>query len=108
VTDWHLTSAPQQRLMQVNVFPFLEGETSMYITIERDRAARSSADGARFRLRISVQPGAPALLMSARLCQSVAAAKRDAEVLFGLIEWCDHPSPELRASALLGGAEASQ
>jgi hypothetical protein len=78
---------------------------SLYITIERDRESRSSADGARFRVRVHTQPGAPALLVSSRLCQSVTNAKREAETLFGELAWKDEvQTPDnlgMRASAFL-------
>jgi len=51
------------------------------------------------------QPGAPALLMSTRNCQSVIAARREAEALFGELPWKDEiqteENPDVRASAFL-------
>jgi hypothetical protein len=77
---------------------------TIYIIIERDRDARSSQDGARFRVKAFARPGGPALLMSTRLCSSVTKAKSDAEELFGLLEWREpspDAAPEVRASAIV-------
>ena len=73
---------------------------TLYITIERELDSRSSREGARFRVKVRVQPGAPALLMSTRLCQSVTGAKKEAEALFGALDW--QPAPgDVRESAFL-------
>jgi hypothetical protein len=73
---------------------------TIYITIERDREARSSREGARFRVRVRVQPDAPALLWSTRQMQSVAQGKREAETIFGTLDWRPHEDgDEIRASA---------
>ena len=55
---------------------------TIYITIERS-GFPLLAEGARFRVKVRAEPGAPALLMSTRNCQSVIGAKREAEALFG-------------------------
>jgi hypothetical protein len=60
---------------------------SLYLTVERDLTARPSRDGARFRVRVFAQPGGPALLTSTRMCGSVCQAKREAETLFGDLDW---------------------
>lgn len=73
---------------------------NLFITIERERDARSSRDGARFRVKVAAQPGGPQLLMSTRLMQSVIGAKREAEALFGDLDWRDEMG-EIRSSALL-------
>lgn len=77
--------------------------TTIHIAIERDIQSRSSADGARYRVKVRAQPGGPALLMSTRLCQSVTRAKAEAEAVFGGLSWRDGGGdpPELRAAALL-------
>ena len=74
---------------------------TIYITIERERDSRASRDGARFRLKLRAQPGAPALLMSTRNCQSVSAAKREAEALFGSLDWREGEPGDVRSSAIL-------
>jgi hypothetical protein len=74
--------------------------SSVYITVERDRFARSSAAGARFRVKVRLQPGGPPLLMSAHLCSSVASARREAEAIFGKLAWTELEG-ETRASAIL-------
>jgi hypothetical protein len=79
---------------------------SLYITIERQlEHTRPSSAGARFRVKVRAQPQAPALLMSTRNCQSVAHAKREAEVLFGEIAWKDEiqtpDNPFVRASGFV-------
>jgi hypothetical protein len=73
---------------------------TLFITIERERDSRSSREGARFRVKVHAQPGGPALLMSTRNCQSVIGAKREAESLFGNLDWRDEMG-EIRSSALL-------
>ncbi len=73
---------------------------TIHITIERERDSRFSREGARFRVKVRAQPGAPALLMSTRNCQSVVAAKREAEAIFGDLDWRDEMG-EIRSSALL-------
>lgn len=78
---------------------------TIYITIERERDSRSSREGARFRVKVRAQPGAPALLMSTRNCQSVVGGKRESEALFGELVWKDEiqteENPDVRASAFL-------
>lgn len=74
---------------------------SLYITVERERDSRSSREGARFRVKVRTQPDGHALLMSTRLCQSVAFAKREAEVLFGELEWKVAGAEDVRESAFL-------
>jgi hypothetical protein len=73
---------------------------SLFITVERERDARSSREGARFRVKVAAQPGGPALLMSTRLCQSVTYAKNEAETLFGKLDWRDE-NADIRSSAVL-------
>lgn len=75
---------------------------TIHITIERERESRPSRDGARFRVKLRSQPGGPALMMSTRLCQSVAAGKRESEALFGSLDWRDADgASEVRSSAIL-------
>lgn len=71
---------------------------SICIAIERDRGTYSH--GARFRVKVRTQPGAPALLTSTRLCSSVTQAKADAEATFGNLGWRDNDG-EVRALAIL-------
>jgi hypothetical protein len=79
----------------------------MYLTIERDREARSSREGARFRVRVRVQPDAPALLWSTRQMQSVTQGKREAEAIFGPLDWRAHEDgDEIRASAIKDQTDA--
>jgi hypothetical protein len=73
---------------------------TLYITVERERDSRPSRDGARFRVKVSAQPGAPPLLMSTMNCQSVTRAKKEAEMLFGGLDWRDEMG-EIRSSAIL-------
>jgi hypothetical protein len=73
---------------------------TIFITIERERDSRSSREGARFRVKVHAQPGAPALLMSTRTCQSVVGSKREAEAIFGEIDWRDEMG-DIRSSAFL-------
>ena len=73
---------------------------NLFITIERERDSRSSRDGARFRVKVRVQPGGPALLMSTNLRQSVTQAKTEAETMFGDLDWRDEMG-DIRSSALL-------
>jgi hypothetical protein len=73
---------------------------AIYITIERDRESRSSAEGARFRVKLRVQPGGPVLLASARLCPSVSKAKAEIESLLGELDWREGVE-DIRASVLL-------
>jgi len=75
-------------------------EVKYIIPIERERDSRSSRDGARFRVKVHAQPGSPALLMSTRNCQSVVGAKREAEAIFGDLDWRDEMG-EIRSSAFL-------
>src|SRR5579872_28593 len=75
-------------------------EVKFIIPIERERDSRSSRDGARFRVKVHAQPGSPALLMSTRNCQSVVGAKREAEAIFGDLDWRDEMG-EIRSSAFL-------
>jgi hypothetical protein len=77
---------------------------TLYITIERERDSRSSRDGARFRVKVATQPGAPKLLMSTNLRQSVTQARSEAETLFGTLDWSGQPNaddPGIRDSAIL-------
>jgi hypothetical protein len=74
---------------------------TIYIMIERDRESRSSREGARFRVRLYAQPGGPALLMSTRYCPSVTHAKKEAETLFGELEWSEPQPGDIRTSAVL-------
>ena len=76
---------------------------SLYITIERDRLARSSSEGARFRVLVRLQPGARPLLVGASFCSSVARGKREAEIVFGDVVWREE-STDVRASAFLESA----
>lgn len=73
---------------------------SIYITIERDRDNRSSRDGARWRIKVRAQPGGPSLLMSPLPRQSVVAAKSEAEIVFGRLDWRDSEG-DVRSSAML-------
>lgn len=76
--------------------------TSIHITIERDRQARPSSSGSRFRVKIAAQPGAHPLLVSARNCGSVAKAKREAELIFGELDWrSSAESEDVRMSAVV-------
>jgi hypothetical protein len=78
---------------------------TIFITVERERESRTSREGARFRVKVRAQPGAHALLMSTHNCQSLVAAKREAEALFGAVPWKDEiqtpDNPDVRASAFL-------
>ncbi len=71
----------------------------LHIAVERDRDARSSHDGARFRVRVGLQPG-PSLLSSTRALQSVARAQLEAESIFGPLEWRPGAG-DIRFSAIL-------
>jgi len=68
------------------------------ITIERDRLARSSRDGARFRVKV-FSPDNRALLSSSCAVQSVSKAKREAEEIFGPLEWHEAEG-DVRCSAI--------
>lgn len=75
---------------------------SIHITIERERDARPSSHGARFRVKLRAQPGGPALMMSTVPRQSVTAGKREAEGLFGELGWNDADGAnDVRSSAIL-------
>jgi hypothetical protein len=80
---------------------------SLTITIERDLQSRSSHQGARFRLKVYPASGGPALLMSPQPCSSVAAARREAEALFGSLRW-NYLEGDTRASARVDVAEAQK
>jgi len=67
------------------------------ITVERDRLARASREGARFRVRVFY--GNRALLSSSCAVQSVSKAKREAEEIFGPLRWEDGEG-DLRCSAI--------
>ena len=72
---------------------------TLFIFIERQRDAGPS-HGARFRVKVAAQPGAKPLLMSTMNCQSVARAKKEAEILFGALDWRDADG-DVRSSAIL-------
>jgi hypothetical protein len=74
---------------------------NLFITIERERDSRPSRDGARWRVKVRVQPGGPALLMSTSNRQSVTQAKTEAETLFGDLDWRDEMG-DIRSSAVVG------
>ena len=77
---------------------------TLFISIERERDSRSSRDGARFRVKVATQPGAPKLLMSTNLRQSVTQARSEAETLFGALDWSGQANaddPGIRDSAVL-------
>lgn len=75
---------------------------TIHITIERERDAHPSREGARFRVKLRAQPGGPALMMSTRLCQSVSAGKREANALFGALDWRDADgADDVRSSTIL-------
>jgi len=73
---------------------------TIYINIERDRESRSSAEGARFRVRVYAQPGGHALLVSTKLLPSVTKARGEAEAVFGELEWAEGAG-DVRSSAML-------
>lgn len=74
----------------------------IHITIERDRSVRASSDGARF--RVKVYANGRALLSSSAAVQSVSKAKREAEEIFGELDWATDPIaqvPDVRMSATI-------
>jgi len=72
----------------------------LYISVERDRLARASSEGARFRVLVRIQPAARPLLVSTSFCSSVARGKREAEAVFGELAWREETT-DVKASAFL-------
>ena len=74
-----------------------------WVSIERELNDRTSREGARFRAKLHLALDGHALF-NGRKCGSVAAAKRDAEALFGALNWLEPATgwrPETRAVAKL-------
>lgn len=72
---------------------------TLHIRVERDRIESEKHKSPRYRVRIATSHDGVAVLMSTRNNGSVAAAKSDAEELFGELSWSDVDDLSLRATA---------